>query len=376
MGFGSKDTTEEESKDKTEARKEKKRRKPEAGDAQGIYWTIFWIFCIIISIILIIASCFFINDFNKNIKKHNVKYPWPKMSELFPSICILPIVIIFKITIEHLSKGFVESCLSKKYKNPKSIEMKELGDIYRHKLARHVYKITFYTGITIFGYWVLKDLPYFPKSMGGKGYMPAMFLPGFPNSYFHEKPPLFNFYYNLNLAYFVCDFIFLFISEKNQSDFVNMLLHHICTISLIIFSFITNYSNIGCLVIFCHMESDILLHTERFLLQTDKSIYVLTVVGIIFVSNFIYMRQYVFGDMIYTIYKYITWKWGIITTMLWLFLVILYIMHLRWSYILLYKTSELVFEKKRIKDDIKFDDLIDKDNKDNDNDNKDKKHIN
>jgi len=88
------------------------------------------------------------------------------------------------------------------------------------------------------------------------------------------------------------------------------------------------------------------------------------------------MRQYVFGDMIYTIYKYITWKWGIITTMLWLFLVILYIMHLRWSYILLYKTSELVFEKKRIKDDIKFDDLIDKDNKDNDNDNKDKKHIN
>ena len=375
MGFGSKDTTEEESKDKGGTTTEKKRRKPEAGDAQGIYWTIFWIFCIVISIILIIASCFFINDFNKNIKKHNEKYPWPKMSELFPAICILPIVIIFKITIEHLSKGFVESCLSKKYKNPKNIEMKELGDIYRHKLARHVYKITFYTGITIFGYWVLKDLPYFPKSMGGKGYMPAMFLPGFPNSYFHEKPPLFNFYYNLNLAYFVCDFIFLFISEKNQSDFVNMLLHHICTISLIIFSFITNYSNIGCLVIFCHMESDILLHTERFLLQTDKSIYVLTVVGIIFVSNFIYMRQYVFGDMIYTIYKYITWKWGIITTMLWLFLVILYIMHLRWSYILLYKTSELVFEKKRIKDDIKFDELIDKDNKDND-DQKDKKHIN
>ena len=52
MGFGSKDTTEEESKDKGGTTTEKKRRKPEAGDAQGIYWTIFWIFCIVISIIL------------------------------------------------------------------------------------------------------------------------------------------------------------------------------------------------------------------------------------------------------------------------------------------------------------------------------------
>ena len=49
-------------------------------------------------------------------------------------------------------------------------------------------------------------------------------------------------------------------------------------------------------------------------------------------------------------------------------------MHLRWSYILLYKTSELVFEKKRIKDDIKFDEIIDKNNENKDNE--DKKHIN
>ena len=142
-----------------------------------------------------------------------------------------------------------------------------------------------------------------------------------------------------------------------------MLLHHICTISLIIFSFITNYSNIGSLVIFCHMESDILLHATRFLLQTDQSILLITIVGVIFVSNFVYMRQFVFGEMIYTIYKYITWKWGIITSMLWLFLVILYIMHVRWSWILLYKTSELVCDKKRISDDINYNKLIKDGNK-------------
>ena len=60
------------------------------------------------------------------------------------------------------------------------------------------------------------------------------------------------------------------------------------------------------------------------------------------------------GEMIYVIYKYITWKWGIITTMLWLFLVILYIMHFRWSVILLYKTGQIVFQKKRVTDGIKY----------------------
>ena len=310
-------------------------------EKEGIFWNTFWFLCIIVSIILVIASCFFINDFNTNIKKYNINYPWPKLTDLIPSLYLLPIIICFKLFIEFLFKGFVESCLSKKYKQP---HLKELGDKYRKN---------FYTGITIFGYYVLKDLPYFPKSMGGKGYMPEMFLSGFPNSYFHVKPPLFDFYYNINLAYFECDFIFLLICER-QSDFLNMFTHHICTIFLIIFSFITNYSNIGSLVIFCHMESDILGHAIRFIVQTDQPIFFIGLIGVSFISNFIYMRQYVFADMIYTIYKYITWDWGIITTMLWLFLVILYIMHLRWSSILLYKTGQIVFQKKRVTDDIKF----------------------
>ena len=328
-------------------------------EKEGIFWNSFWLLCILLSIVLISISCFFINDFNNNIRKYNLKYRWPKLIDLIPSLYLLPMIICYKLFIEYLSKDFVEYCLSKKYKHPK---LKELKDKYRLKLSRHLYKITFYTGITIFGYYVLKDLPYFPKSMGGKGYMPAMFLPGFPNSYFHEKPPLFDFYYNLNLAYFFCDFIFLIISER-QSDFINMLLHHICTISLILFSFMTNYSNIGCLVIFCHMQSDIIGHAIRFVVQTDLPIFIIGLTGISFLSNFIYMRQYVFGDMIYTIYKYITWKWDIITFMLWLFLVILYIMHFRWSAILLVKEGQIVFQKKRVTDGIKYNDEKNYENK-------------
>ena len=185
MGFGTKDSTEPEKKTKDE----KKSYSSRDGEPGVLYWNGFWVICIIVSIILIIASSFCINDFNENIKKHNLKYPWPKMFDLFPSLCILPIVIIFKITVEQLSKGFVEHCLAKKYKKPKDEQMKELADIYRHKLARHIYKITFYTGITIFGYYVLKDLPYFPKSIEEKDICQHYFCRDSPIVIFMKSPP-------------------------------------------------------------------------------------------------------------------------------------------------------------------------------------------
>ena len=342
----------------------KKEAKTHKKKEEITFWNSFFILCIFLSSILSIVLCFFIKEFNDNIKRHNLNYNWPKLSELIPSLYILPLIMTIKTAIELLSKGLVESCLAKKYKQPKNEEFKKLGIIYRHKLSRHIYKITYYVGITIFGYYVLHDLPYFPKSMLGNGYMSNMFLKGFPDSYFYERTPLFTLYYNINLAYFLNDFIFMFIMER-QSDFINMLLHHVCTISLIIFSFITNYSNIGSLVLFCHMESDILVHLARFLLQTDNSIFIIGFVGVIFTINFVYMRQYVFGEIIYTIYKYITWKWRIITTTLWLFLVILYIMHLRWSYVLLSKISELLVTQKKVEDEVNYDKLVKVNKKDN-----------
>ena len=344
-------------KDEIEKNNSKNVDKSNTKKNDQFFLNLYFILCIILAIILILFSCFAINDFNNNIKQHNVNYAWPKLSELIPSLYILPIIMAYKTIIEYLSKGIVESCLAKKYKYPKNEEMKKLGNIYRHKLARHIYKITFYIEITIYGYYVLHNFPYFPKSMMGNGYMPNMFLKGFPDSYFHERPPLFTLYYNISLAYFLNDFIFLFIMER-QSDFIMMLLHHICTISLIIFSFITNYSHVGSLVIFCHMQSDILLHCTRFLLQTDNHLYFVGFVGISFTINFIYMRQFVFGQIIYTIYKYITWKWNLITTTLWLFLVILYTLHLHWSYTLITKTIELITTKKNIVDDINYDKLV------------------
>ena len=120
----------------------KKETKTNKNKEQITLWNFFFILCIILSVILIIASCFFIKEFNDNIKRHNLNYNWPTLSELIPSLFILPLIMAFKTTIELLSKGLVERCLAKKYKQPKNEEFKKLGIIYRHKLSRHIYKIT------------------------------------------------------------------------------------------------------------------------------------------------------------------------------------------------------------------------------------------
>lgn len=318
------------------------------------YWSFIFGSFLIGSSYFIVGTIIKIRQFIESIRVHNSIYPWPKISDLIPSIYILPIIGIVKYIIETLAKYPVEYLIAKKYKKPANEEMKKLGDTYRVKLPRHIYKAIFYLFITIFGYIVLKPLDFFPKSMLGNGKTYNLFIKGFPNSHFFKKTKNFDLYYNTCLAYFSYDFIALLITKK-QSDFIYMLLHHVCTLSLIIFSYLTNYSNIGSLILYFHNETDILLHVTRFFIQTDYKI-LTGVIGIIFTLNFIYMRQYVFGEIMYVTYEYLKDKWCIVNVSLYLFLCILFIMHIRWTIILLYKTNELLFKKKQIVDTITFND--------------------
>ena len=143
----------------------------------------------------------------------------------------------------------------------------------------------------------------------------------------------------LCLSYFISDLVGLF-REAKQTDFINMLLHHICTISLIVFSHLVHYSNVGSIVLILHMESDIFVHITRFFLQTDVPEIIKDVSGLILVFNFLYTRIYVLGDIIYVLYMYVTWK-GIIDWFLLIFLSIIYIMHINWAIMLLQKMFAL-----------------------------------
>ena len=154
-----------------------------------------------------------------------------------------------------------------------------------------------------------------------------------------EKPPYFDFYYMFCLSFFISDLIGLFREDK-QTDFINMLLHHVCTISLIVFSHLVHYSNVGSIVLFLHMESDVFVHVTRFFLQTDAPEIIKDINGLFLVFNFIYTRTYVLGDIIYVLYMYVTWK-GVIDWFLLIFLTLIFIMNFNWALMLLQKMFAL-----------------------------------
>lgn len=285
-----------------------------------------------------------IGEFRKRLIPLNPQYEFSKLSDFKTFLLLLPLISLFKYNIQKTLIKFCEKIMKDSFRHPKTEENRILAKKYRIKLPMHVYKCFMYFSLTIFGYYVLKDLNFFPKTLLGHGWLPNMFINGYPKSYFFYKPPLFDFYYQLCLAYFTSDLIWLLFINERQTDFVEMLLHHSCTISLIVFSHLTHYSNVGSIILFLHIESDIFVHLTRILLQTDVPKLIKNISAVILSFNFIYTRIFVLGEIIYVLYHYVTWK-GIVDWFLLILLVIIYFMHINWTIMLIQKLTEMAYGK-------------------------------
>lgn len=304
------------------------------------------------------------SKFITKLRNSNPEYSFPKLSDISVCLIILSIMMAFKIIIESELVHVTEKIMDKKYFEP---GQEDLRKTIRRKLASNIFKGIYYLIITVFGYVVLKDCDYFPKELGGRGYMAKMFEQGYPNSFYHEKPQFFDFHYFICLSYSFMDWIWLVFIYDRQSDFWNMILHHLCTSSLIIFSYITNYSNIGCIVLFLHNFSDVILYLNRMLVYCEFPTTPKKIIPVSILISFLYTRLYVLGQVIYTIYYSITWDWEWVTFSLWGFLIFLYFMHANWSFVLLKRFSEVIFYG-TFNDSFKFQKKVDENKKNGEDD--------
>ena len=308
-------------------------------------WNKIFYACLGLAIIGIFYMIRDVGKFRRQLITLNPNYEFSKYSDFLICIPLITFCAIFRYLIQKYSLKVCEKIMKKAYRFPTTEKDRENGKKYKYKLPNHIFKGIMYFILTVFGYCILKDLNYFPKSLLGKGWLPNMFIKGYPNSFYLEKPPLFDFYYMLCLSFFTSDFIWLLLINDKQTDFINMLLHHICTITLIIFSHLVHYSNVGSIVLLLHLETDIFVHLTRFFLQIEIPEIIKDITGILLVFNFLYVRIYVLGDVIYVLYNYVTWK-GVVDWFLLIFLLIIYLMHINWAIMLLQKMFGLCFGKK------------------------------
>lgn len=109
--------------------------------------------------------------------------------------------------------------------------------------------------------------------------------------------PAFKAYYIGTMGYHVND-IFMHLLHPARNDFVEMFLHHIVTISLYGFSYMTSFIPAGALVMFFHDLSDTFTAMARCFTETTFK-KMIAVSGVLMLASWFYTRLLVFPFVIY-----------------------------------------------------------------------------
>ena len=146
--------------------------------------------------------------------------------------------------------------------------MWEFADLCRvERFGNVLFKLCFFLTISVYGYNVLSDKPWVPWVLGGSGSVKNIFPAGFLYTELHEDVA---YYYLWGLSYHVMSLVYhLFMSKK--ADFLEMFLHHIVTIFLIGFSYMSNYVRIGSLVFYLHDFTDIFSYLIKSSVDTSNT---------------------------------------------------------------------------------------------------------
>jgi hypothetical protein len=276
-----------------------------------------------------IMVCLYDKYWEKTIMHKPKDYQLPKLSDFFYTLYIIPVLVLGKIFFEKFFADHMYQFLSIKYKDPYNEELFKMGQVYKKKLSTSLFKVTYYTLVVLIGHYVLKDMCFFPQELFGNGSMIEMFKDGVPGYLFFDKPNFFNGYYLIGLAFVITDLIWLLFVYEYQSDFYLMLLHHSITISLVMFSYLTNLSQIGVIVFYLHDITDIFVYITRLVIYSDYSDFVKLIPCSLLLISYLFYRIYLFGKLILLVYFYLN-DWNPYTSILWYFKCILMIMHVYW----------------------------------------------
>ena len=103
-----------------------------------------------------------------------------------------------------------------------------------------------------YGLWALWDKPYL--------WQPSLSWLNYPD---HPISTDVFWYYQLEMGYYLAQIVFHFVdSARYRSDFWQMLLHHVTTLFLIVFSWTANFCRIGVLIMLLHDIADAYLQVS------------------------------------------------------------------------------------------------------------------
>jgi hypothetical protein len=127
------------------------------------------------------------------------------------------------------------------------------------KFVEAFWRAFFYTCFCLLGYYAL----FVPETASWIS-DPAENWRNWP---YHQINPTILLYYQIELG---CYFHQLLWTDRNHSDSLEMMIHHIVTISLIVISYLTNFFRVGTTILLIHDISDVFLESAKVFHYSSK----------------------------------------------------------------------------------------------------------
>jgi len=197
-----------------------------------------------------------------------------------------------------------------------------------NRFGHTLIKLCFFVTISIYGYIVLKDKEYTPWILGGSGDITESFPEEFPYLSYYEDVA---YYFLWGLSYHVMSLVYHLALPK-KPDFMEMFLHHICTIFLIAFSYMSGYLRIGSLIFFLHDVTDVASYLMKTSVDTQSTTFnkitytnllVSWGIGRLFIFPVFLIKEAMFSPRMVKIYIHGYYFFNIM-------LVILFCLHVYW----------------------------------------------
>lgn len=210
------------------------------------------------------------------------------------------------------------------------------------KCGSSILNTAFYVILTYKIYKIIKYEQMFPSYLGGSGTLEeAIARDTIANGGYNDSldSDLLSFYH-YQFAFHIAETIMHLVSPR-RSDFVEMLVHHAATLSLVFYSMIYNRTNVGILIMFLHDVSDIPVYICKTFSDTN---FTKTTIAsfLLLVSGWIYFRIYALGIIIYELLSNSEGFHFNMTCVL----IILYALHYYWLILMFRMAYNLVFNKK------------------------------
>uniref|UniRef100_A0AAV1TR36 TLC domain-containing protein n=1 Tax=Peronospora matthiolae TaxID=2874970 RepID=A0AAV1TR36_9STRA len=155
------------------------------------------------------------------------------------------------------------------------------------RFATVLFKFIYFVCITLVGFKVMHDEPWFPAALGGKGEILKSV-----DTFSQPPSSALKYYFLVQLGYHLHSLLFTVFLSPIRSDFIEMLLHHVATIILIAGSFLTNYMAYGAVVVFTHDVGDVTGYGIKSVVDTGNTPLLLFMYAMLLIS-WAYTRLFV-----------------------------------------------------------------------------------